>query len=43
MFRLLCRLALDGEAVETVLGDDHDHPQAILISTYDGDLAALKA
>src|SRR3954453_6952180 len=42
-FRLLCRLALDGEAVETVLGDGITITlKQILISTYDGDLAALK-
>src|SRR3954462_6929136 len=42
-FRLLCRLALDGEAVETVLGDGITITlKQILISTYDGDLNTLK-
>src|SRR4051794_8763521 len=42
-FRLLCRLALDGEAVETVLGDGIAITlKQILISTYDGDLNTLK-
>src|SRR3954466_9842115 len=42
-FPLLCRLALDGEAVETVLGDGITITlKQILISTYDGDLNTLK-
>jgi hypothetical protein len=42
-FPLLCRLALDGEAVETVLGDGITITlKQILISTYDGDLDTLK-
>jgi uncharacterized protein len=42
-FRLLCRLALDGEAVEAVLGDGITITlKQILISTYDGDLDTLK-
>src|SRR5829696_6595696 len=43
VFPLLCRLALDGEAVETVLGDGITITlKQILISTYDGDLDTLK-
>src|SRR4051794_21613439 len=42
-FPLLCRLALDGEAVEAVLGDGITITlKQILISTYDGDLGTLK-
>src|SRR3954471_17620599 len=42
-FPLLCRLALDGEALEAVLGDGVTTTLTqILISTYDGDLDALK-
>ena len=42
-FPLLCRLALDGEAVEAVLGDGITITlKQILISTYDGDLDSLK-
>jgi hypothetical protein len=41
-FRLLCRLALDGEAVEAALGDTTTTFKPILISTYDGDLDTLK-
>src|SRR3954447_21641380 len=42
-FPLLCRLALDGEAVEAVLGDGTTITlKQILISTYDGDLDTLK-
>src|SRR5215217_5257102 len=42
-FPLLCRLALDGEAVEAVLGDGITITlKQILISTYDGDLDTLK-
>src|SRR3954453_17097038 len=40
---LLCRLALDGEALEAVLGDGVTTTLTqILISTYDGDLDVLK-
>ena len=43
VFPLLCRLALDGEAVETVLGDGITITlKQILISTYDGNLDTLK-
>src|SRR4051812_49453047 len=43
VFPLLCRLALDGEAVEAVLGDGITITlKQILISTYDGDLDTLK-
>src|SRR3954463_11881103 len=43
-FPLLCRLALDGEAVEAVLGDGITITlKQILISTYDGDLDTLKS
>ena len=43
MFPLLCRLAQDGEAIEAVLGDGVTTTLTqILISTYDGDLDALK-
>ena len=43
VFPLLCRLAQDGEAVEAVLGDGVTITLTqILISTYDGDLDALK-
>src|SRR4051794_35032705 len=43
VFPLLCRLALDGEALEAVLGDGVTTTLTqILISTYDGDLDALK-
>src|SRR5215203_6051770 len=42
-FPLLCRLALDGEAVEAVLGDGITITlKQILISTYDGNLDTLK-
>src|SRR5215211_1529852 len=42
-FPLLCHLALDGEAVEAVLGDGITITlKQILISTYDGDLDTLK-
>src|SRR3954468_16645267 len=42
-FPLLCRIALDGEAVETVLGDWITISlKQILISAYDGDLNTLK-
>ena len=42
-FPLLCRLALDGEAMEAVLGDGITITlKQILISTYDGDLDTLK-
>src|SRR3954467_848075 len=42
-FPLLCRLALDGEAVEAALGDGITITlKQILISTYDGDLDILK-
>ena len=42
-FPLLCRLALDGEAVEAVLGDGITITlKQILISTYDGDLDTLR-
>jgi len=44
VFPLLCRLALDGEALEAVLGDGVTTTLTqILISTYDGDLDALKS
>src|SRR5215210_5811615 len=43
VFPLLCRLAQDGEAIEAVLGDGVTTTLTqILISTYDGDLDALK-
>jgi len=43
VFPLLCRLAQDGEALEAVLGDGVTTTLTqILISTYDGDLDALK-
>jgi uncharacterized protein len=43
VFPLLCRLAQDGEAIEAVLGDGTTTTfKRILISTYDGDLDALK-
>ena len=43
VFPLLCRLALDGEAVEAVLGDGITITlKQILVSTYDGDLDTLK-
>ena len=43
VFPLLCRLAQDGEAVEAALGDGTTTTlKRILISTYDGDLDALK-
>ena len=43
MFPLLCRLAQDGEALEAALGDGVTITLTpILISTYDGDLDALK-
>src|SRR4051794_12180660 len=43
VFPLLCRLAQDGEALEAVLGDSVTTTLTqILISTYDGDLDALK-
>src|SRR3954453_9478057 len=43
VFPLLCRLALDGEALEAVLGDGVTTTLTqILISTYDGGLDALK-
>ena len=42
-FAPLCRLAKDAEAIEAVLGDGITTPlKGILISTYDGDLDALK-
>src|SRR5215217_6726175 len=42
-FPLLCRLALDGEAVEAALGDTTTTTfKQILISTYDGNLDTLK-
>ena len=42
-FPLLCRLALDGDAIEAVLGDGITITlKQILISTYDGDLDTLK-
>jgi hypothetical protein len=43
VFPLLCRLAQDGEAIEAVLGDGVTTTlKQVLISTYDGDLDALK-
>src|SRR3954467_4257686 len=43
VFPLLCRLAQDGEAIEAVLGDGITTTlKQVLISTYDGDLDALK-
>src|SRR5215210_9457801 len=43
VFSLLCRLAQDGEALEAALGDGVTTTLTqILISTYDGDLEALK-
>src|SRR3954468_11661683 len=43
MFPLLCRLAQDGEAIRTALGDGITTTlKRILISTYDGDLDTLK-
>jgi hypothetical protein len=43
VFPLLCRLAQDGEALEAALGDGVTITLTpILISTYDGDLDALK-
>jgi uncharacterized protein len=43
VFTPLCRLAQDGEAIETALGDGITTTlKRILISTYDGDLATLK-
>jgi hypothetical protein len=43
VFPLLCRLAQDGEAIEAALGDGTTTTfKRILISTYDGDLDALK-
>src|SRR5215210_277907 len=43
VFPLLCRLAQDGEAIETALGDGITTTlKRILISTYDGDLDTLK-
>ena len=42
VFSLLCRLALDGEAVEAALGDTTTTFRQILISTYDGNLDTLK-
>jgi hypothetical protein len=42
-FAPLCRLAKDAEAIEAVLGDGITATlKGILISTYDGDLGALK-
>jgi hypothetical protein len=42
-FPLLCRLAQDGEAIETALGDGTTITlKQILISTYDGNLDTLK-
>ena len=42
-FAPLCRLAKDAEAIEAVLGDGVTTTlKGILISTYDGDLEALK-
>jgi Protein of unknown function (DUF1186) len=42
-FPLLCCLALDGEAIEAVLGDGITITlKQILIRTYDGDLDTLK-
>src|SRR5215210_2080429 len=44
VFPLLCRLAQDGEAIETALGDGITTTfKRILISTYDGDLDTLKS
>ncbi len=44
VFPLLCRLAQNGEAIETALGDGITTTlKRILISTYDGDLDALKS
>src|SRR5215217_9637468 len=44
VFPLLCRLAQDGEAIEAALGDGVTITLTpILISTYDGDLDALKS
>ena len=43
VFPLLCDLAQDGEAIETVLGDSTTTTfKQILISTYDSDLDTLK-
>src|SRR3954469_23781136 len=43
VFPLLCRLAQDGEAIRTALGDGITTTlKRILISTYDGDLDTLK-
>ena len=42
VFSLLCRLAQDGKAFEAALGDTTTTIRQILISTYDGDLDALK-
>jgi uncharacterized protein len=43
VFPLLCRLAQDGEAIETALGDGITTTfKRILISTYDGHLDTLK-
>src|SRR3954451_7533005 len=43
VFSLLCRLAQDGEAIRTALGDGITTTlKRILISTYDGDLDTLK-
>jgi hypothetical protein len=43
VFPLLCRLAQDSEAVDAALGDGTTTTfKRILISTYNGDLAALK-
>ncbi len=43
-FGPLCRLLLDGEASDLILGDAITSTlRGILISTYDGDLAALQA
>jgi uncharacterized protein len=44
VFPLLCRLAQNGEAIETALGDGITTTlKRILISTYNGDLDALKS
>ena len=44
VFPLLCRLALDGEAIEQALGDGTTTTfKRLLISTYNGDLDTLKA
>jgi uncharacterized protein len=44
VFPLLCRLAQDGEAIEAALGDGTTTTfKRILISTYNGDFAALTA